>query len=153
MSIAKKRTKKANNESLRKSLEKYVVAETAMRDFIESLSIKDIDAAAARLQAIVDVTSEVIKKPIDHIATSDLQLIKRLTNESRNKYYKQIIQAVVAALEQGPQGVRAVHQTAARCVELAFRWTLEYFAAFDLYRDKLREIRREAKSNKSVVNG
>jgi hypothetical protein len=143
MSIAKKGSKKTNTEPLRrKSQKKYVVTETTMRDFIESLSIHDIDAAATRLQAIADITAEMLNNRIDRISQSDLKLMKQLARESKNKYYQQIMKAVIASIGQGPQGMKAAHLTAARTVELAFRWVLEYFATFDLYREKLRSNRQ-----------
>jgi hypothetical protein len=141
MSITKKRSKRANTESLRgKNRERFVVNETAIRDFIESLSIHHIDEVAARLQSVADITGGIHGH---QISQSDLQHIKQLASESKNKYYRQIMKAVIAACEQGPMGIKAAHLTARRAVELAFRWSLEYFASLDLYRDKLRKIRQD----------
>jgi len=143
MSITKKGSKKTNTEPLRKkSQKKYVVDETAIRDFIKSLNVYEVDEAAARLQAVTDLTGEMLNNHMDHISRSDLQIIKRLSKESKNKYYQQIMKPLIAACEQGPHGVNAAHLTATRTVELAFRWSLEYFATFDLYREKLRKIRQ-----------
>jgi len=153
MSIAKKRGERTNTEPLRKkSRNKYVVDETAIGDFIGSLSIYEIDKAAALLQAVADLTGVMLNNPVDEISQSQMQIIKRLANESNNKQYQQIMKAMTDAFKQGRVGIKAGHQTAARAVELAFRWTLEYFAAFDLYREKLRRMSEESQNSQPVIN-
>jgi hypothetical protein len=114
------------------------------------LSISDIDDAATRFKAVADLTGISPDNEIDQAEQSCLPLFRQLALESKNKHYRQIMKAIIASVEQGPQGMKAAHVTATRVVELAFIWTLEYFAAFDLYREKLRKITRESRNGPSI---
>jgi len=48
------------------------------------------------------------------------------------------MRAIIDGAGQGAQGIDAAHLTASYAVELAFRWTPNYFAALKQYRNKLR---------------
>lgn len=138
MSI-KEESKSANGKSLKGEYpERYVVAETAIREFVESLRIFDIEEAAARLQAVADATSRLLENPIDQPNAADLRLILRIATESKNRRYQQIMRAIIAGVSQGPDGIKAAHLTASRSVELAFRWTREYVLTFREFRERLR---------------
>ena len=152
MSIAKKISKRTNTAPLRKkSQNKYVVDESAIGDLIGNLSICQIDETAASLQALADLTGLLLNNSVDEVSQSDLQMIKRLASTSTNKQYRQIMKAMMGAIRQGPGGIKAGHQMALRGVELAFRWTAEYFVAFDLYRQKLRRMIEEGEGNQSTL--
>ena len=152
MSIAKKISKRTNTEPLRKkSQNKYVVDESEIGDFIGNLSICQIDETAASLQAFADLTGLLLNNTDDEVRQCELEKIKRLASTSNNKQYRQMMKAMMGAIRQGPGGIKAGHQTATRAVELAFRWTAEYFVAFDLYREKLRRMIEEGEGNQSTL--
>jgi hypothetical protein len=140
MSISKKREKRAKNDSPqeKKYSPRYVVAEATMYDFIHSLGIRDVDTAAARMQYVADMTGNA-----DNLDQTDIRRIREIINESENEHYRKIMSAIIAAIEQGPNGVESAHLTATHVVELSFRWTFEYFTVLNLYRDKLRTIKQE----------
>jgi hypothetical protein len=146
MSITKKGSKRANDQSLKgKYSQRYVVPETTIRNFVGSLSAGDIDSAAVRLQIVADVTSHGLDKQIEHLDQSVVRLIEDLARESTNKHYLRIMRAILASIKQGPRGIDCAHLTAGRVVELAFSWTLNYFSALDQYREKLRKMRQAPK--------
>jgi hypothetical protein len=142
MSI-KEASKRARAESPKvKGLHPYVVPESEIRGFVESLGIHELNAVAVRFQVVADLTSGSLKGRIDRLEPSDLQLIKKIANESAEEDYRKIMAAIIAGVGQGPHGVNTAHLTASRAVELAFRWTREYFSGLDRYRKKLRRLRR-----------
>jgi hypothetical protein len=58
--------------------------------------------------------------------------------KARTKHYRRIMRGIIAGVGQGPRGIDAANLTASYAVELAFRWTSDYFSALRQYRDKLR---------------
>lgn len=142
MSI-KEASKRASAESSKvKSPSPYAVPESEIRGFVESLGIHDLNAVAIRFQVVADLTSGSLKGRIDRLEPSDLLLIKQIAGESGDEDYRRIMAAIIAGVGQGPDGVNTAHLTASRAVEMAFRWTREYFSALDRYRKKLRRLRR-----------
>ena len=142
MSI-KEASKRASAESSKvKSPSPYAVPESEIRGFIESLGIHDLNAVVVRFQVVADLTIGSLKGRIDRLKPSDLLLIKKIAGESGDKDFRKIMAAIIAEVTQGPHGVNTAHLTASRAVELAFRWTREYFSALGRYRKKLRTLRR-----------
>jgi hypothetical protein len=139
MSI-KEVSKRARTESPLKSPPPYVVPESEIRVFVESLGIHDLNTVAVRFQVIADLTSGALKGRIERLKRSDLRLINQIAGEDDSRAYGQIMTAIIDGVGQGSNGVNAAHLTASRTVELAFRWTREYFSALDRYRKRLRRM-------------
>lgn len=116
----------------------YVVPETAIRDFIGGLRVGNVEITAARFQIVADATHREIDSKVDRLDQSRVQLLRNVASESTNKHYRRIMRAIIAGVGQGPRGIDAAHLTASYAVELAFRWTSDYFSALRQYRDKLR---------------
>ncbi|MEK6303583.1 MAG: hypothetical protein AABO41_23005 [Acidobacteriota bacterium] len=141
MSI-KEVTKRASSEFARdKNPHPYVVPESEIRKFVESHGIHDLNTVAVRFQVVADLTIGALQGRVERLKRSDLRLIKQIAGEDDGSGYRQIMGAIIAGLGQGAQGVNAAHLTASRAVELAFRWTHEYFSALDRYRKELRRMR------------
>ncbi|MEK6301806.1 MAG: hypothetical protein AABO41_13935 [Acidobacteriota bacterium] len=131
----------------RKNRHPYVVPESEIRNFVESLGIHDVNTVAVRFQVVADLTKGALERRIERLTRSDFRLVKQIASEDDSGAYRQIMTAIVAGLGQGPSGVNAAHLTARRAVELAFRWTHEYFSALDRYRKELRRMRLTAGSS------
>ena len=129
----------------------YVVPETAIRDFIGSLSIHDVETTAAKLQIVADATRRALDSQSDRLDRSGLQLLRDLAGESTNKHYRRIMKAIIAGVGQGPLGIDAAHLTASYALEMAFRWTPDYFLALREYGDKLRTLRPADESSESTI--
>jgi len=141
MSI-KEGSKRARTKSQkRESFDQNLVPETVIRNLIGSLGIRDVSDVATRFQSVADLTGGAFVRQIDRLDPSDLRLIKTLAGESNNKYYRQIMKALVASLAQGRNGINASHLTANSVVECAFRFTAEYISALNQYRDELRKTK------------
>lgn len=144
MSI-KEGSKRASAKSLKGERSgPYVVPETAIRDFIGSLSIRDVETTAARLLMVADATGRALDSQADRLDRPRLQLLRDVAVESTNKHYRRIMRAIIAGVGQGAQGIDAAHLTASYALELAFRWTPDYFWALRQYSDKLRTTRLSA---------
>jgi len=120
--------------------ERYVVAETTIREFVESLGIFDVEEASARFQAVADATSRLLENPMNQ-NTRDVRLILRIAGESRSRRYRQIMRAIISGIENGPAGIKAAHRTAHRIVELAFTWTPDYALTFKQFTEGLQKGR------------
>jgi hypothetical protein len=144
MSI-KEVTKRASSESSRdKGPHPYVVPESEIRNCVESLGIHDLNTVAVRFQVLADLTSGALKRRVNRLKRSDLRFIEQIAGEDDSNACRKIMTAIIAGVGQGPSGVNAAHLTASRAVELAFRWTREYFSALDRYKKKLRRMRPTA---------
>ena len=138
MSI-KEQSKRASTDSqIRRDTERRVVPDSTINDFIAALGIRDVDDAAVPFQIVADVTGNSFEQPIDHLDAAELRLLQQLARKSKNKHYREIMRAIIAAVARGPHGINAAHLTAAQVVESAFRWTADYFSALRRYREKLR---------------
>ena len=131
--------------------ERYVVPESAIREFVQGLGIFDIEEAATRLQAVADATSQILEHRIEQLRPADMRLIMRIAAESRTGRYRRIMKAIIASVAQGPEGIKAAHLTANRAVELTFRWTPDYISAFKQFKNKLRENRLMEESRRSTT--
>ncbi len=147
MSISENNSSKKKLELLgARYLGRAAVSESEIHDFIRSLQVGDWESFAARMQVIVDATSASTEQEAGEIDESNLRLIKRVARESKDKSYKQIMGAIIAAIEQGSEGIKSAHKTAAMAVDHVFIWTPDYFYALKQYGNKLRDSRRRAKS-------
>jgi hypothetical protein len=147
----------ANDKSHKEKLEmlglrylgRPLVSESLIDDFIRTLRIEDLDIFASRMQVILDSTSPLVESATDQIDETGLRLIKQVAAESKDKGYRQIVGAIIKALEQGGAGIKSARKTASVAVDMVFLWTPGYFAALKEYQSWLREIRRNAKANGS----
>ncbi|HEX5731518.1 MAG TPA: hypothetical protein VF131_01695 [Blastocatellia bacterium] len=147
MSISENNSSKKKLELLGKRyLGEAVVSESEIYDFIRTLQVGDWENFAARMQVVVDAVSPFIDT--DEIDESNLRIIKQLAKESKDKGYQQIIGAMIAAVEQGGEGIQSTHKTASMAIDMVFIWTPDYFSALKQYEKKLREIRRGTKSRR-----
>jgi hypothetical protein len=149
MNIPKKGEKNTKTQRLRKSKspeaptkpesQRYLVDESVIERFVKHLQVRNAEAAMARLQTVLDLTAGMLIEP-DEIDRADVEIIKRLAGESRDKDYREMMKQIVAAIEQGEEGIEAAHRTAARAVEIGFRWSIYYFGALEMYKNRLRRI-------------
>jgi hypothetical protein len=138
----KEARKRARSESQDgKDPHPYVVAESEIRGLVGSLDIHYMGTVAARFQIVADLTSGAFEESIDRLDPSDLILIKRIAAEGNSEYYRRIMGAIIASLDQGRQGINAAHLTASLAVLMTFRWSHEYRSALDDYRHRLRRDR------------
>jgi hypothetical protein len=144
MNIPKKRDKGVKTESPKEGQSQpYLVAESVMDDFAKHLRFYDSEKAIARLQATADILERLRDRTEGETAEADLRLIRRIAGESKNKHYQQIMKAIIAAMGEGSQGIKAARETAARAVEIGFRWSIYYFGTLKIYKARLRSISRK----------
>lgn len=146
MSISKN---KNHSEKLELLGERYLgdclVSEAELHEYIRTLHIPDWESFAASMQVVVDVTGALIENETDEIDDSALQLIEQVSRESEDKSYRQIMETIAAAIEQGGEGIRSAYKTAAVAVDMVFIWTPEYFSSLKQYARKLRRMRMSSR--------
>ena len=149
MSISENKSHKKKLELLgARYLGEAVVSESEIHDFIRSLRVGDWESFAARMQVVVDITSAPTKNKAGEIDEGNLRLIKKVAGESNDKSYQQIMCAMIAAIEQGGEGIKSARKTAALVLDMIFVWTPDYFYALKQYGNRLRDSRRRAKSRR-----
>lgn len=137
MTPAKKPRGRRSGSRPPRNASRYVVPESAIREFVGSLGILDVTSQAARFQVVAELTSNAFENRMNKLAPSSLRIIEELAGEDDGEEFRRIVDAISAGVRQGKHGINAAHLTASRVVELAFRWTREYFAALASYREKL----------------
>lgn len=105
----------------------FVVPESEIRQYVESLGIHDTDTVAAGFQIVADLTKDAVAR----LDPSALRCIKRLVREANSKHYRLVMEAIILSAGQGSRGVNAAHLTASVAVQMIFRWSPEYFSAFE----------------------
>jgi hypothetical protein len=104
-----------------------------------AMMMRNAETAMARLQTVSDLTAGMLIER-DEIDRADVEIIRRLAGESKDKDYREMMRQITAAIEQGEEGIEAAHRTAARAVEVGFRWSIYYFGALEMYKNRLRRI-------------
>ncbi|MEK6304646.1 MAG: hypothetical protein AABO41_28515 [Acidobacteriota bacterium] len=141
MTVPRKVSRRGSESLRRKNACQYVVPESEIHDFVGSLRILDITTHAARFQVVAELTSGAFEDKIDKLDQSSLRLIEQMAREDDSEQFRLIMKAINAGVRQGRHGINAAHLTASRTVELAFRWTREYFSALSSFRLTLSEQR------------
>ncbi|MEK6301047.1 MAG: hypothetical protein AABO41_10025 [Acidobacteriota bacterium] len=107
------------------------------------------DAALCLL--VIDEAAKAINAPRGQQAGNgklNLLLIKQMAREAQCKRIRRIITAMIAAIEQGVEGVRAVRLTTTCFIEFAFEYMPDREIAARLYNGKLSKIRQAAQSSR-----
>jgi hypothetical protein len=84
----------------------------------------------------------------DKLSQADLQTLEQLAAEDKNEKYQEVMSAILEAVRQGPEGIRAAKRTAAFGVKVAFGWSEEYYNALWGYESGLMGRRWKSKKGK-----
>jgi hypothetical protein len=143
MTIAKKKARRSNSESLEGSSpqpQPYVVPETAIRDLVSNLRIGEAHDAATCLLVIGEALKGLVRDKTE-TGELNLRLIKQMAAEEECRPIQRIIEGIVAALEHGAEGIYAACLTITRFLEFAFEYQPDQRGAERLYKNKLNKIR------------
>ena len=152
MSISENNSSKKKVELLgARYLGEAVVSESEIHEFIRSLRVGEWDSFAARMLVVVDAATSLIEQDAGEIDESNLRLIIGVASESTDKGYQRIMNAIIAAIGQSPEGIKSARKTAAIAVDMMFIWTPDYFSALKQYGNKLRDSRLKAKSKSNQM--
>jgi hypothetical protein len=143
-----------------------VVPQREIISLVANLLVKDLDAFAQRMKLVVEITCvtvstlgyeemETITK--DQLSPTDLQTLKQVTREDKSEKYQRVMSAILEAVKQGPEGIRAANRTAAFGVKVAFGWSEEYYDALWGYEGNVQgrryKQRRKRKTEKQSSAG
>jgi hypothetical protein len=119
MSIPEKKSRRATHRpNSRKYPGGYVVPEQLILDFVADQRIRDVDELEAQMWAIQDAAQALLK---GRSRRTHLGRIRRVATKSRDPQFKQLMSAILAAVEDGEHGIWAASTTAVRIVELIGR--------------------------------
>ena len=136
----------SKNDARRKSLPStkpkypggYVLPEPDLHTLFENNRHDQIEAVAARLQTVADLTG----KSLDgKLAKTDLQHLKQLASENLPLDHQRLMRAILQAVTDGPQGLEAARRTAAFLVEKYFLFSHERYLGLKMYEARLRRSR------------
>ncbi|MEK6300865.1 MAG: hypothetical protein AABO41_09100 [Acidobacteriota bacterium] len=150
MSIKEGRKRASAKSPRRKYPEGFVVPESEIRELASSLRIREAQDAALCL-LVINEAAKAIGAAQTHQADNgelNLLLIKQMAREEECRRIRRIIKAIIAAIEQGAEGVLAARLTITCFIEFAFEYMPDPGVAARLYNGKLSKIRQEAQSSR-----
>ena len=124
-----------------------VVPESEIRDLAANLKIRDAQEAALCLLVIDHAAQAIEAKETDN-GELNLRLIKQMAGDEKCRRTRRIIKAMIAAIEQGAEGIVAARMTITCFIEFAFEYMPDPGMAARLYNGKLSKIRQAAKSGR-----
>jgi len=137
----------AKNGARRKSLPSsepkypggYVLPEGDLQTLFDETRHDQIEATAARMQVVDDVTD----KSVDgKLADGSLQHLKQIAAENMPPDHQRLTRAILRAVTDGQEGIEAARRTAAFLVEMYFLFSRERFMGLKLYQMRLRQSRQ-----------
>ena len=122
----------------------YVVPQKQIEDFIGGQTMHEAHITAERFVVVAEAAHAISRgQKVD----LNRRLIRYVASEDRNADYRQVMKAVIAAIEQGEQGAQAAFCTARYLLEFGF----EYTACCNrerLYERALERMQQKAKLRK-----
>lgn len=148
MTIARRKARKSTSELLEgKNPQPYVVPESEIRELAANLRIGEARAAGMCLLVIGEAVKAIVEGKTESRETN-VRLIKRIQSEKECRPIQQMIKAIIAAIEQGAEGIYAACLTITRFLEFAFEFVPDQRKAERLYKEKLRRIRTTTRSSR-----
>jgi hypothetical protein len=108
-------------------------------------------AYGGRFYVLMEALEAARQKPSAKARRGVVKLIAKLEPESRNRRYRQLLQAIAEAVPS-EEGLSRACWTALRTVEMTFEWTNEYMFAFSLYTHWLKQDRQSGHKAKMKSN-
>lgn len=128
----------------------FVVPESEIRELAHNLKIREAHDAALCL-LVINEAAKAISSPRARRSDNgklNLLLIRQLAREEKCRRIRQIIKAMIAAIEHGAEGVLAARLTITCFMEFAFEYMPDPDTAARLYNGKLSKIRQAAQSSR-----
>jgi hypothetical protein len=117
----------------------YILPEPDLHTLFENTRHDQIEAVAARLQLVADLTGKSVR---GRLAEADLQHLKQIASENLPPDHQPLMRAILRAVADGPQGLEAAHRTAAFLVERYFVFSRERYLGLKMYEVRLRRSRQ-----------
>ena len=144
----KKGSKSANTKALKEKHPKgFVVPETEIRDLVANLRIGEAHDVALCLLVIGEAVKAIVEDKTGN-RELNLRLIEHIANKEKCRPVQRIIEAILAAVEQGADGIYAACLTITRFLEFAFEYQPDASLAEHQYKNELSKIRRATQTSK-----
>lgn len=113
--------------------------------FLSRLSPKQRLAYAALFHAAMQELRIAWRKPSAKRRQQVAHFLNDLQHESSNRRYRQIMQGLAAAAEEGDEAMKEAYQTARLAIEQVFEWSEDYRFVFGDYQPKRKPAKRARK--------
>ncbi|MEK6411051.1 MAG: hypothetical protein AABN34_29365 [Acidobacteriota bacterium] len=131
----------ASRKSLREKYAKgYLLPESEIQELVFNLRIREAHAAAMCLLVIGEAIKAIVEDKTGSRETN-VRLIKQIESEEGCRPIQCLIEAIIAAIGQGAEGIYATCLTITRFLEFAFEYPPDHSMASRLYKNKLSKIR------------
>jgi len=98
----------------------YVIAQKQIEDFIGCQTMYEAHITAERFVVVAEAAHAISRGEKVEL---NRRLIRYIASEDRNADYRQVMKAVIAAIEQGEKGAMAAFCTARYLLEFGFEYT------------------------------
>ena len=147
MSIKEGRKRASAKSQKGRYPKRMVVAEREIRELAAHMKIREVRDAALCL-LIIDEAARAIGAQERDAGKLNLRLIKQMAGEEKCTRVRRVIKAMIAAVEQGAEGVLAARLTITCFMDFAFEYVPGPGVAARLYKSKLSRIRQAAQSSR-----
>jgi hypothetical protein len=118
-----------------------VVHEGDAYQFVSTVPLSHLRACGARLNALMEALGATRQPYSAKARRAVVNRLAALEQGSRNRRYRQILEAIARAVSN-EEGLNRAGWTALRAVEMIFKWTNEYRFAFSPYSQRLKQDRQ-----------
>lgn len=122
----------------------YVIPESEIIAFVNSLRVHHIPTVTLRLATIAYIIVQIMQNRLDCVSSeTNLLLIKQIAQSYKNKHYRHFTDALVVALEPDKERFDSALITIAHALELLHGGSSLYLAARQFYEELLIAIKDE----------
>ncbi|MEK6289324.1 MAG: hypothetical protein AABO57_26730 [Acidobacteriota bacterium] len=131
----------ASSKSLREKYPKgFVLPESEIQELVFNLRVGEAHAAAMWLLVIGEAVKAIVEDKTESRRETNVRLIKQIESEEGCRPIQCLIEAIIAAIEHGAEGIYAACLTITRFFEFAFEYPPDHSMASRLYKNKLSKI-------------
>ena len=122
------------------NIDGFVVGQKELEEFIGNQTLYQAQATAKRIVILAQAARQIAEgKQLD----LNWQLIHFVASEDKSEGYQRVIGAMIRAIDQGEEGIRAVRSTAMHVMDFGFDYMTSYGNEF-IYEEGLERMKQSA---------
>ena len=122
------------------NIDGFVVTKQQLEDFIGNQTLYQAQATAKRIVIVAEAARQIAEgEQLD----LNWQLIRYVASEDKSEGYQRVIGAMIRAIDQGEEGIRAVRSTAMHVMDFGFDYMTSYGNEF-IYEEGLERMKQSA---------
>lgn len=119
----------------------FVTGQKELEDFIGNQTLRQAQATAKRLVIIAEAARRHIARGEEF--EMNWRLIRFVANEDKSEGYQRLIGAMIRAIDQGEEGIKATTLTALHVMDFGFNYMTSYGDKF-IYEEGLKRLKQSA---------